>query len=202
MQHNSDNELAGRIKNLIKQYKDSLCGCFTINTFGFGENNDDFFLSRFAQYGNGSYYYIGSRGIPSSKTSRSLTLPKKLTYSSGDLNTLDESVIMDENDESSGEIDDCSESDSESSTDSNPNKKRFSFNPKQRSSNPIPKILNSNTFSSPLTVNNQNLEKSPLSGSTYAQQQRAFYKSFCECLHQKLTVIAHSVVVNLKVISH
>jgi hypothetical protein len=35
--------------------------------------------------------------------------------------------------------------------------------------------------------------------STYANQQRAFYKSFCDCLHRKLAVVADNVIVKLKV---
>ena len=54
----SEAELGARIQHLIQSYRARIRGGFSINCFGFGAHNDAFILSKFAEYGHGTYYCV------------------------------------------------------------------------------------------------------------------------------------------------
>lgn len=59
----TDRQLSQKIRNLIGFYEPMIKGGFSINTFGFGDQNDGFILNEFARLGHGTYYYVRATDI-------------------------------------------------------------------------------------------------------------------------------------------
>jgi hypothetical protein len=54
----NDDRVFKRLKDKIKEYRPNIKGRFTINTFGFGADNDAFVMNSIAKLGNGAYYCV------------------------------------------------------------------------------------------------------------------------------------------------
>ncbi|KAK2945860.1 hypothetical protein BLNAU_19228 [Blattamonas nauphoetae] len=53
--------LETKIKDLVASYEDRIPGGFSVNTFGFGDEHDDFIMSRMADLGHGTYAAVNGK---------------------------------------------------------------------------------------------------------------------------------------------
>jgi hypothetical protein len=54
----NERELSDKIRALVNFYEPLIKGGFSINTFGFGEKNDDFILNEFARIGIFYFFFL------------------------------------------------------------------------------------------------------------------------------------------------